>query len=157
MMNSNSTRVVRSALDVVVIPSAPICNVVVGEFRLTRDENLNCKYKKVGEHNVNEYIGSFADGCSLRSLLQRCSLMPTEQKIRYLQQSADGLSADLTDIPKDGTEAFIMLSKLNREHPEIMQRFAAGESFDSIIKDLIPTPETAPETISETIPEGGNE
>lgn len=83
--------------------------------------------------------------------------MPTEHKIRYLQQTSDGVSADLSGLPKDGTEAFIMLSKLNREHPEIMQRFSAGESFDSIIKDLIPTPEPTPSPEPTLTPEGGNE
>lgn len=160
MINPFEPSVVRSALDCLhsdAIPPAPTCVPVVGEFRLKRDVSGNCIYEQVGETDINEYINSFKDGCSLQSLLQRCALMPTEHKIRYLQQTSDGVSADLSGLPKDGTEAFIMLSKLNREHPEIMQRFAAGESFDSIIKDLIPKPEPTSEPTSESIPEGGNE
>lgn len=157
MINPFEPTIIRSALDSDVIPPAPICEPVVGEFRLKRDVSGNCLYEQVGEININEHINSFKDGCSLQSLLQRCALMPTEQKIRYLQQTSEGVSADLSNLPKDGTEAFIMLKKLNEQHPDIMQRFAAGESFDSIIKDLsselepTPTPEPTPTL------EGGNE
>lgn len=116
--------------------------VIEDEIRLKRDENMNCIYIKVGEKNVNEYINSFANGCSLKSILDRCQLMPIHDKVRYLQQTDSGVSADLTNLPKDATEAFIMLRDLKEKHPDVLERFAKGESFDSIVKSFLPTDKT---------------
>lgn len=116
--------------------------VIEDEIRLKRDENMNCIYMKVGEKNVNEYINSFANGCSLKSILDRCQLMPIHDKVRYLQQTDTGVSADLTNLPKDATEAFIMLRDLKEKHPDVLERFAKGESFDSIVKSFLPTDKT---------------
>lgn len=116
--------------------------VIEDEIRLKRDENMNCIYSKVGEKNVNEYINSFANGCSLKAILDRCQLMPIHDKVRYLQQTESGVSADLTNLPKDATEAFIMLRDLKEKHPDVLDRFAKGESFDSIIKSFLPTDKT---------------
>ncbi len=113
--------------------------VLEDEIRLKRDENMNCIYVKVGEKDVNEYINSFENGCSLKSILSRCQLMPIHDKVRYLQQTEVGVSADLTNIPKDATEAFIMLRDLKDKHPDLIDRFSKGESFDSIVKSLLPT------------------
>lgn len=128
------------------------CNGIQKQYRLTRDENDNCIYKECGEVNLKEFINSFEAGCTLKSILERCSLLPIYDKVRYLQQSADGVSADMTSIPKDGTEAFIMLNKIKESHPEIYNRFSAGESFESIIKSLMPTGEN--NTESEVIDNG---
>lgn len=122
------------------------------QYRLKRDGNGNCIYLEAGERDVDEYINSFALGCSLRSLLERCSLMPTYDKIRYLNQTEDGVGADLTNIPKDGTEAFIMIKELKETHPDVFERFSKGESFDSIIKSM-----TNISNESEVINNGENE
>ena len=116
--------------------------VIEDEIRLKRDENGNCIYIKVGEKNVNEYINSFVNGCSLKSILDRCQLMPIHDKVRYLQQNDSGVSADLTNLPKDATEAFIMLRDLKEKHPDVLDRFSKGESFDSIVKSFLLTSET---------------
>lgn len=110
--------------------------VVEDVYRLKRDENMNSIYVKVGEENITEYINSFANGCSLKAILDRIQLMPVHDKIRYLNQTEEGLSADMTAMPTDGTEAQIMLMKLKREHPEIVQRMNAGETFEKVITDL---------------------
>lgn len=133
-----------SVLDIVVYDPATIDHspFIEDEYRLKRDENMNCIYVKVGEKNVNEFINSFANGCSLKAILDRCQLMPIHDKVRYLQQTDNGVSADLTSLPKDATEAFIMLRDLKDKHPDVIERFAKGESFDSIVKSFIPTEKT---------------
>lgn len=119
-----------------VMPTAPHGSEVTDVYRLKRDDHMNSIYTKVGEENTQEYINSFATGCSLKAILDRIQLMPVHDKVRYLQQSEDGQSADMTAMPTDGTEAQIMLMKLKREHPEIVERMNAGETFDKVITDL---------------------
>lgn len=111
------------------------------QFRLKRDEHLNAIYEEVpgGDVDINQYINSFKNGCSLKAILDRCSLMPAREKIAYLQQTDQGYSADMSAMPKDGTEAQIMLAKLKAEHPEIVERIKNGESFDKILADMIPS------------------
>lgn len=139
----------RRPYDPVVCDPHPYGDEVEAEFRLSRDEKGNCIYKKVGEKNVQEYIGSFANGCALSAILDRISLMPVNDKIRYLQQETEGVGADLSSMPTDGTEAFIMVKKLGRQYPQIFERVAKGESFDTVLNDIFkptaaptePTPE----------------
>ena len=136
-MNSCACLRVKTSLEPNVIPPAPTCNPIIDDYRLKRDSNLNISYEKVGEHNVDEYINSFKDSCSLQSLLSRCSLMTPEAKINYLQQTSDGFSADLSNLPKDGTEAFIMLQKLKTEYPDVVDRFSKGDSLETILNDIV--------------------
>lgn len=103
-------------------------------YRLRRDENGNSIYTAVGEQNIKEYINSFKNGCSLQAMLERTQYMPLHEKIAYMQQTEDGYSADLTHIPTDGTEAYIMLDKLKREHPELVKRMGEGATFDEALK-----------------------
>ena len=143
MISSNPTFVkprVRSFAVVFTDPDSVVRTPVIEEvIRLKRDDHMNCIYFKDGEKDVNEYINSFANGCSLKSILSRCQLMPIHDKVRYLQQTEVGVSADLTNIPNDATEAFIMLRDLKEKHPDLIDRFSKGESFDSIVKSLLPT------------------
>lgn len=124
--------------DLVICPKAPHgCDVEV-QYRLRRDENGNSVYTQVGETNIREYVGSFEIGASLASMLDRCSLMPTRDKIAYLQQNSEGLSVDMTAMPTDGTAAQIMYKQILNTHPDIGRRILAGESFDKLLAELFP-------------------
>lgn len=127
-----------------VLPTAPHGCETVDVYRLKRDDHGNSIYTKVDEENIQQYINSFETGCSLKAILDRIQLMPVHDKVRYLQQSEEGQSADLTAMPTDGTEAQIMLMKLKREHPEIVERMNAGETFEKVITDLFGKKEEAP-------------
>lgn len=118
-----------------VMPVAEVGSDIEQRYRKRYDINGNAEFIPVEEFNVREFINSFRTGCSLRAILERTQLLPTREKIGYLQQSEDGFSADMTEIPKDGTEAFIALRDLAMNHPDIVSRMNAGESFESIIKD----------------------
>lgn len=132
-----STKIyVKSRFDKPIVKAAPFGDVVEPDIRLERDSNGNCIYKKHGEKNISNYIESFKNGCSLKAILDRCQLMPIHDKIAYLNQTENGVNADITNLPKDGTEAQIMLQRYKRENPEIAKRIAAGESFDKIIADM---------------------
>ncbi len=128
--------VVRRYSDVVIVPAHPHGEDVEKQYRLTRDNHFNSVYTEVGELNVSEYVGSFANGCSLKSIIERCSLMPVHDKVRYLQQREDGVSADLSAMPKDGTEAFILFRKMEAEYPDIFKELGKGRSLDSIIGEI---------------------
>ena len=127
---------VRKPYDPVVCDPHPHGDEIESEYRLSRDANGNCNYTKVGERDVSEYIGSFKNGCALSSILDRISLMPVNDKIRYLQQVENGVGADLSSMPKDGTEAFILVKKLGAKYPNIFERVAKGESLDAVLNDI---------------------
>lgn len=123
---------------------APVGDLVEKEYRKITDSNFNAEYVEVGERNISEYINSFKNGCSLKAILDRCNLMPVHDKVRYLQQSPDGFSADMSQMPKDGTEARIMIQRLKAVCPDFAQRMRAGESFEKILLDYLPKSEEAP-------------
>lgn len=137
-MLKNGSFVVRKPYDPVESASSEVGEVVEKEFRLVRDSKGNCSYVEVGERNISDYIASFANGCSLKSILDRCSLMPARDKIAYMNQREDGLGADLSSMPKDGTEAQIMIQKVKNLCPDYAERLKNGESFESLINDLLP-------------------
>lgn len=157
LANEKARGVIRAPYDPVVVDPAPFGESVEGEFRLVRDEKGNCIYKKVGEKNVSDYIGSFANGCALSSILDRIQLMPTSDKIRYLQQDNSGVGADLSSMPKDGTEAFIMVQKLGRQYPQIFERVAKGESLDAVLADVFKPKAEPAESKAEPIQKGDDE
>lgn len=126
---------VRKPFDPVEIPTAKRGEVIEPEYRLKRDDNMNCHYVKVGERNVVEYIQSFKNGTALSSILERIKFMPLHEKVAQLTQQQT-LSADLSNMPTDGTEAFILFQKEAKKHPEFFKRFQAGESFDSLVKEF---------------------
>lgn len=125
----------------IVVPSAPSCCPTESVYRKKYDQNGNAYYVELDKPmQVNEYIESFKNGCSLVSLLQRCELMPVHDKVSYLQQRDSGVSADITNMPTDGTSAFIMLQQFKNDYPDIYQRVIKGESFDSILASFAKKP-----------------
>lgn len=142
--NLNEPFVVRRPYDPVIVLPAPVGDLVEGEYRKEIDSHFNAVYKLFGEKNVQEYINSFKNGCSLKSILDRCSLMPVHDKVRYLNQTEDGFSADMSNMPKDGTEAQIMIQRVKSVCPDFAQRMRNGESFEKILIDYLPKQEIAP-------------
>lgn len=136
MLTGSTTIVIRCAHDRFPMPTAPVGAVKETQYRLKRDENDNAVYVAVGELDVCEFINSFKNGCSLASLLERTQFMPVREKVGYLQQTEDGFSADMSAMPKDGTEAFIAVSELCGKYPKLVERVKNGESFDTVIKDI---------------------
>lgn len=131
-MQKKEVRIIRRCLDR-VIPvrvADKVLPAIEGEYRLKRDSNGNCVYEHVGDRDVRAYIESFATGCSLKSILDRCALLPVHDKIQYLNQTEQSVSADLTSIPKDGTAAQILLMDLKRNHPDLVDKINSGMSFD---------------------------
>lgn len=132
----NKMMKIRKPSERVELCKSPIGVHIESQFTLIRDSHGNCSYVKIGEKDVKEYISSFAPGCSLKSILERCKLLPVQQQAQMLVQT-QGFSADLTSMPKDGTEAQIMISRVKRACPDFAKRMAAGESFEKIVSDLI--------------------
>lgn len=144
----------RRPYDPVVCDPHPHGEAVEGEYRLSRDAKGNCIYTKVGDRDISEYIGSFKNGCALSAILDRISLMPVNDKIRYLQQETDGVGADLSNMPTDGTEAFIMVKKLGCQYPQIFERVAKGESFDTVLSDVFKPKSAEHAPKAEPVPKG---
>lgn len=142
---SRNKKVFIGPYDPVEIPSCVAGDTVEKEYRLIRDSHGNCEYVEVGEKNVQEYINSFKNGCSLKAILDRCQLLPVHDKIAYLQQREQGYSADLSNLPKDGTEAQIMISKVKSLCPDFAKRMKDGETFEKILSELLPK---APEPVT---------
>lgn len=138
----------RRMYDPVKAVPSPVGEVIEKEYRLIRDSSGNCSYVEVGEKNVSDYIQSFSSGCSLKAILDRCQLMPVRDKIAYLQQTESGLSADLTHMPKDGTEAYILISKLKNVCPDFATRLRNGESFEKILSDYVQPSDADPVSTS---------
>lgn len=153
-VRSVETIVVRTALDPVVVDPQPVGQDVEDVFRLTRDEKGNRIYTKVGEKNVREYIESFKNGCALSAILSRISLMPTRDKVSYLQQN-EGVSADMSAMPTDGTAAFIQLQKYANEYPQVFERIAKGEDISTILADVFKQDAEPPKTPEPTEPKEG--
>lgn len=156
MLTLNKTKVTtfRGPYDPVVCDPHPHGEAVEGEYRLSRDAKGNCVYTKVGDRDISEYIGSFQHGCALSSILERINLMPVHDKIQYLQQTENGFGADLSNMPTDGTEAFIMVQKLGRQYPQIFERVANGESLDAVLTDIFKPKTDTPEPTPEPTPKG---
>lgn len=130
---------IRGPFDSVVVVAPSVGDVDQKEFRLIRDSSGNCSYVECGSHNISEYVESFKNGCSLKAILDRCQLMPVRDKIAYLNQTDNGLSADLTCMPKDGTEAQIMLQRVKNLCPDFARRIRDGESFEKLVLELLPS------------------
>ncbi len=135
-MSKSTVIVIRKPYDPVVVIPQNVGSVIEKDYRLKRDEHYNSVYIEVGERNIVDYIGSFANGCSLKAIIDRCSLMPVHDKVRYLQQREEGLSADLSNMPKDGFEAYKMLFDYKQKYPDVYDRIAKGESIDKIFGDI---------------------
>lgn len=133
---------IRKCFDPVVVTPHKRSKDIEEEFRLTRDIKGNVSYVKVGEHSISEYVGSFEKGCSLRSILERSALMPVRERAQMLQQRESGLYGDVSNLPKDLTDAMIQLDTLKRENPALFDRFARGESFNDIVNSMIKSKES---------------
>lgn len=128
--------VVRKPYDPVAVRPHVIGSVVEKQYRLTRDLKGNCVYTEVGEINIQKEIDSYRDGCSLEAQLQRMQFVPTREKIQMLQQREDGVSADMSSIPTDGTAARIMIDHLKSTYPKIFERISAGENPNQVLADV---------------------
>lgn len=106
------------------------------EYRLDRDLKGNSVYTSLGTVNIIDDIQSFAKQCSLNQLLNRIQHLDARDKISYLQQTPQGLSADLRDIPSDLVDAYIMLNQFKDRFPDLADRIKNGESFDSAITSM---------------------
>lgn len=127
---------VRKPYDPTVVNAAPVGSVVEDDIRLSRDEKGNCIYRKVGEVNVSEYVESFKNGCTLSAILDRIKCMPLRDKVAYLQQTENGVSADMTHMPTDGSDAFLMLQKYAKEYPEVFERISKGEDYAKVFASV---------------------
>lgn len=105
-------------------------------YRLSRDEHNNCIYKCAGKQNVNEYVNSFKNSCSLQAILNRIQFMPVNEKIQYLNQTDPGAGADLSIFPSDPNELYLLMKKYEKVLPAISSELNAGKSLDSIIKSI---------------------
>lgn len=108
-------------------------------IRKRYDKNGNPYFEKIGEINVQEDINSYRNGCSLSAILERCKFMPLADKIQYLVQRPDVTGGDMVDLPKDLTEAFILIKKSKENNPEVFKRVVNGESLETVFKDLFNT------------------
>lgn len=106
------------------------------DIRLIRDINGNCTYTKVAESSISDYVQSFKDGASLEHVLERIKYMPASEKIAYLSQLSNGFSCDNVSLPKNGTEAFLMLKRLNDICPDVGSQLRSGASVEDIMKGL---------------------
>lgn len=115
-----------------------VVNPIEKQFRVEEDKNGNAIYTEVkgGDRNVSEYVNSFKDGASLESMLDRISLLPTHEKIAYLNQVSNGLTGDTRVIPKDGTEAFMALKRAKTLLPNFDEYIRAGKSFNEIVSAI---------------------
>lgn len=129
---------IKKPYDPVVCRVAPHGDDVEIQYQLSRDANGNSIYTEKGKRDIRSYVASFEAGASLQAMLDRCSLMPVQERIAYLQQNQDGFSVDLTSMPKDGTEAQIMLAKINAVCPDFGARLRKGESFESLLAEYFP-------------------
>lgn len=106
------------------------------QYRKKYDTDGNPYYEEVGEVDISEYVNSFGNVASLDAILSRISYMPVSEKIKALNMRADGMEGDSRVIPKDGTDAFLLLKKYEDILPGISERLKNGESLDSILKSI---------------------
>ena len=139
----------RKYFDKVSVTSHPKSIDDADQFQVSFDEKGNAHYKKVKSYKISAYVSSFEKGCSLVNMLQRCSLMPIHSKVELLNQ-VPTVNADMTLMPKDLTEAFMMADSLKRDNPDIVKRLNSGESIDSVLKSLIPNKEVTTDGTNES-------
>lgn len=142
---------IRKCFDPVEVRNAPHCSDVEEVFELKRDEHCNKVYRKRAEKNVREYIQSFAKGCSLKSMLERCALMPPDQKYLYMQVNSCGVSMDLSAMPKDLTSAFELLKNTDKAFPGLMKRVQDGESLEDVLKSFVPEADKKIEEVNKDV------
>lgn len=116
-----------------IVP-APHGDDIITLYHKRTDVDGNSTYIPRGEMDIQSDIDSYETGCSLKAILDRCSLMPTEDKVRYLQQNMNGVYVDVSSMPKDGTAARIMVDELKLKYPRLGSLMNEGKSFDECMK-----------------------
>lgn len=124
-------------------------------FRKEYDKNGNAIFTESSRVDRKNYINSFRNTSALDAVLSRISYMPIHEKISSLNMVNDTSYGDTSILPKDGTEAYILVNKYKSVLPDISKRIEGGESVDSIIKDIF-TPKKLENKESEVIEIGSN-
>lgn len=153
LANVSDPKIVLKPYDPVEVSAVPFGEDEEKEYRLVRDSHGNCEYVEIGKKNISEYVESFKNGCSLKAILDRCSLMPIRDKIGYLNQTEQGVSADMSMMPKDGTEAQIMIQRVKQYCPDFAKRLKNGETFEKLLLELLPNGSDSPSVV----PAAGND
>lgn len=105
-------------------------------FRKEYDKNGNAIYTESSRVDRKQYINSFRNNSSLDAVLSRISYLPIHDKISSLNVVNNTTYGDTSILPKDGTEAIMLVNKYKSVLPDISKRLEAGENVDSIIKDI---------------------
>ena len=129
---------IRKSFDPVVPIAHKKSNIVLPEIRKKLDESGNSVYVKVGEVNIKEYVNSYAAGCSLKSMLERCSLMPINTVVQTVNTAQPTGSGDLVGMPTDYTEAVVNTMDLIQNNPAIAKAVASGFDFKTIMSLAFP-------------------
>lgn len=135
---ASTTRKVSKPFDPVEVVGHSHGRDLQDDIRLERDRKGNCLYEKVGEFNISEYVQSFKTGCALSAILDRISFLPTREKVNYLQQE-EGFSADLTNFPTNGSDAWLLMRDISKRYPDVVDRVRGGESLDTILREKFAT------------------
>lgn len=135
MMLEKSTHVVVLPYEKRVFVGKKVNDYIVDDVRKRYTADGEPYYVKVGEINTQEFISSFADGCSLQSLLTRCGLLPVNEKINYLQQ-VESVDGDFSNLPLDFTDAFLRAKDIDKKYPGVMQRCLNGEKVEDVFKSI---------------------
>lgn len=127
---------IRKCFEPTVRHCHPKGDSVIGDFRKRYDEKGNSIYVRVGDIDIPEFVNSFAAGASLQCMLERYKLLPPRELLACINNQ-QGISADLSDLPSDFTEAVIRANDFAISHPELSARVRAGESFENIVKSIL--------------------
>lgn len=99
------------------------------------DPDGNDVYAVREEMDVGEYVNSFK-ACSLKCLLERMALMPLSEKLVMLQADKQGNYGDVSDIPKDLSDAVIKIQTMQQQYPDVFKLVKEGKTFDEALKVL---------------------
>lgn len=124
-----------SQYDVVNIKPAKLNGLGYKEVHYSHsfDVDGNDVYTVREEMDVVEYVNSFKS-CSLKCLLERMALMPLSEKLVMLQADKQGNYGDVSDIPKDLSDAVIKIQTLQQQYPEVFKLVKEGKTFDEAMK-----------------------
>lgn len=125
---------IRKTYERVPARPSPTGSDIIVKYRLERDSKGNCIYSVKGEMKISEYVKSFSKGCSLSSLLERCSFMTANDIIASVNRVSTPIYGDTTVMPKDLTDAVCKINDLRKENPEIFNKISNGEKVEDIIK-----------------------
>lgn len=127
------TRVIRSVTDSLVFRPQVVNrheDVVRVKFH---PDGRSYFYEVECTKDIKAYINSFKNGASLESMLERISLLPVNERIKYLNQHSGGLTGDITFLPKDGTEAYLCMKRAKSLLPDF-DDLVKNHSFNELIQ-----------------------